>query len=274
MQKNSEIKSQSIADSPYDGFFLKKPGFPGAGKMQSQPHRDDYYMFGIITGGKAVIAVDFREITLVAGEALILTPGQVHFSLTASDDCSGWLMALAPEHLSGSELESIERYALSPAPIHLSAATQRQLGALLDILHERLDNSGVALPLAAAIRSIILTDLPSSGTGGAQRRVEITGQLKKLLDVNLRAEKQPAKYAEMLHISPSYLNEAVKNVTGVNVTALIRSRVILLAKRMLRHTSMTAQEIAYELGYDDYAYFSKLFKKEAGMSPSQFRLKP
>lgn len=102
------------------------------------------------------------------------------------------------------------------------------------------------------------------------RYMEIVLNLKKLLDQHLVEEKRPSKYASMMNISEVYLNEAVKAATGLSVGAYIRSRVLIQAKRFLVYTTMTAKEIAYSLGYDDYAYFSRMFRKYVGVSPSVY----
>ena len=54
---------------------------------------------------------------------------------------------------------------------------------------------------------------------------------------------------------------------------MIKNRIILEAKRLLAYTAMSSKEIAYELGYDDPAYFSRLFFIKTGDSPSGFRTK-
>lgn len=75
----------------------------------------------------------------------------------------------------------------------------------------------------------------------------------------------------MLNISEVYLNEAIRAMTGMNTGSFIRAQVVLNAKRLLVHTSRTVSEIAASLGYDDVSYFSRLFKREAGMTPTDFR---
>ena len=75
----------------------------------------------------------------------------------------------------------------------------------------------------------------------------------------------------MLNVSRVYLNEAVKAVTGVSAGEFIRSHAVLSAKRMLVHTDLDINQIAEELGYDDTSYFSRMFKKETGLTPSEFR---
>lgn len=80
-------------------------------------------------------------------------------------------------------------------------------------------------------------------------------------------------YAAALHISPVYLNEVVKNVTGESVGRYIRNEIVLRAKRMLVYTTRNIGEIACELGFDDYAYFTRLFTKQTGMNPTAYRKK-
>lgn len=136
---------------------------------------------------------------------------------------------------------------------------------------ERYDDADVSRALAAAVKSIVLSAMGTSGNSTSDRYKTITLRLRKLLDRHLTTEKSPAAYAVMLNISEVYLNEAVKESTGISVGSYIRNRVVVQAKRQLAYTAMSAKEIAYALGYDDYAYFSKLFKKSTGKSPAEFR---
>jgi AraC-like DNA-binding protein len=63
----------------------------------------------------------------------------------------------------------------------------------------------------------------------------------------------------------------VKAVTGKSVSTHIQLRVVLEAKRLLYHSGRSVKEIAGELGYDDYSYFTRLFTKVVGMTPIAFR---
>src|SRR5690606_30817838 len=95
----------------------------------------------------------------------------------------------------------------------------------------------------------------------------------RLLETQFTKMKRPADYALQLHISVSYLNECVRNVTGFSVSYHIQQRIVLEAKRELYHSDKSVKEIAALLGYDDYAYFSRLFTKIAGMPALAFRNK-
>lgn len=85
--------------------------------------------------------------------------------------------------------------------------------------------------------------------------------------------KSPAEYATVLNITPAYLNEVVKAVTGNPVSYWIHQEIILEAKRALFYTESTVKEIAHLIGFSDPAYFIRLFKKLTGASPLQFRQK-
>ena len=69
---------QKISDS---GIFVKRFDHFGKTPMKPYAHRDDYYMFGILTQGSAAIEIDFERIELKSGNILIVSPWQVHTNL-------------------------------------------------------------------------------------------------------------------------------------------------------------------------------------------------
>ena len=107
----------------------------------------------------------------------------------------------------------------------------------------------------------------------SRRHVEITLAFKELLSSEKQINREVSHYAESLHISSVYLNEVVKSVTGVSVSRYIQNELILQAKRMLAYTSLTIREISNHLGIDDYTYFTRLFTKAVGVSPTCYRKK-
>ncbi len=78
-------------------------------------------------------------------------------------------------------------------------------------------------------------------------------------------------FAEQLHLSPNYLSDLLKKETGRNGTDHIQLHVIDLAKNKLLGSSSAVSEIAYELGFEYPQYFSKMFKKNTGMTPAEYR---
>jgi AraC family transcriptional regulator, transcriptional activator of pobA len=77
--------------------------------------------------------------------------------------------------------------------------------------------------------------------------------------------------ADELHVSPRYLSDLLKQETGKTAIELIHIYLISEAKNLLKGADNTISEVAYSLGFENLPYFSRLFKKEVGMSPNQFR---
>ncbi|HVF96925.1 MAG TPA: AraC family transcriptional regulator [Flavisolibacter sp.] len=96
-------------------------------------------------------------------------------------------------------------------------------------------------------------------------------QFKMLLEEHFKENQTTAFYAERLHITPHHLNLVAKNVTGQTAGAIIRSRSVLEAKRLLTFTELTVSEVSAQLHYFDSSYFSKIFKAETGKTPAGFK---
>ena len=77
--------------------------------------------------------------------------------------------------------------------------------------------------------------------------------------------------AETLHVSPNYLSELLKVLTGQSTQQHIHDKLIEKAKEKLSTTSLSISEIAYELGFEHPQSFSKLFKSKINLSPLEFR---
>lgn len=95
--------------------------------------------------------------------------------------------------------------------------------------------------------------------------------LRTLVNRHFRDHRPAEFYASHLGVSPTHLNRIVKTATGQSTNSLIASRLIDQAKRDLVFTSFNIKQIAYDLGFNDPAYFSRFFTKETGSTPRQYR---
>lgn len=92
-----------------------------------------------------------------------------------------------------------------------------------------------------------------------------------LLENNFKKKKAVADYAKELFITPSHLNYIIKRTSGRPASYHIRQRIIREAKRQVQYTSASMKEIAYYLGFENMAHFSKFFKSTCGMNFTDFR---
>lgn len=106
---------------------------------------------------------------------------------------------------------------------------------------------------------------------GADAATSIVVRFRGLVEQHLLSHWRVQDYARDMHIRPSDLIEACKQVMGDTPSEVIRDRLLLEAKRMLTYGSSSASQIAYHLGFNDAAYFSRFFKRETKMSPIEFR---
>ena len=109
------------------------------------------------------------------------------------------------------------------------------------------------------------------GPGAVDLRHPILAKLRDLIEENYRTLHSPADYAKRLHLTPKTLGRIVREHLGTTPTDLIRNRILIHAKWQLLHTLKPVKEIARELGFSDELYFSRLFKKATGYSPTFFR---
>ena len=92
-----------------------------------------------------------------------------------------------------------------------------------------------------------------------------------LVEKEFFSKHSVSDYAEMMNITPKNLHKKIKMISDKTPNELIKNRLLLEAKRYLAHSELSSKEIAYKLGYEDEAYFTRFFNKYVGNTPIQFR---
>lgn len=100
---------------------------------------------------------------------------------------------------------------------------------------------------------------------------QVATKFRQLLAAHFTEQKDVAFYASRLHITPKYLSEVLLAQLGKPAKILIDEYIAMEAKSLLRQTSLSVQEIAYTLGYEDGSYFVKAFKKWEGLTPAAYK---
>jgi AraC family transcriptional regulator, transcriptional activator of pobA len=100
---------------------------------------------------------------------------------------------------------------------------------------------------------------------------ELVRRFKTLVRRHFTTKKLVAEYASDLCVTPNYLNRAVKKMTGLTASHHIQQCIIFEAKKRAVHLNVSMKEIAYHLGFDNLAHFSKFFKNNSGMNFTNFK---
>jgi len=223
--------------------------------------------------------IDFEKQQITSPAIFYQSPNQVHRALKITN-IELYILIIDTENIANDYYKLLSQLApVKPLPVSDTELTLiRQAFALSADLYGRT-NDPIYFPMLkdscnTIIALFISQYLKATKPADKFSRFEIIEKaFTVLLEDNFAAIKRPSGYAEKLNISVAYLNECIKQVTGLSASHQIQQRVILEAKRMLYHSSNSVKEIATLLGYEDYAYFSRMFAKSTGMTAISFRNK-
>jgi len=245
----------------------------------TQSHRDEGHTFHIVLKGSVHIEIDFKMHEVTAPSVVYMHPNQVHRILDFKDItvCS---LSITNENLTAGYLKLLEEITpIEPLLLNDDDFSLISEATAITLKYSKKTNDRLYHPilkdLANALVALTISQyLEQSGVKGKISRPDaIYNAFRKALESGFMTIKGPTKYATSLNISTAYLNECVKGITGNSVTHHIQQRIILEAKRLLYHSDKSVKEIAYELGYEDYPYFSRLFSNVTGMTALDFRSK-
>ncbi|MBF9221284.1 helix-turn-helix domain-containing protein [Hymenobacter ruricola] len=167
--------------------------------------------------------------------------------------------------------------AAEDAPLPISGPDANSLVFLVNALKQELNAPG--LRKEALVRTYLKAFLlhclrlreeqapmPPPGAAGS-----LFLRFRSMLEERYTVLKTVAEYANLLHVSANHLSETIKKETGRTAGGHIRYRIVAEAQRLADCSGLTLKEIAYQLGYDDVAHFSRLFKRCVGVNFSQYK---
>lgn len=134
--------------------------------------------------------------------------------------------------------------------------------------HELAAQGWLEVILANVLR--LAQQQPTSDASTGRKR-QLVARFGELVERRFRSNQSVADYATLLNVSESRLRTACLSLAGQSPVQLIHARLMLEAKRQLHYTGNAVSDIAYHLGFDDPAYFTRFFTRRAGISPRAFR---
>jgi transcriptional regulator GlxA family with amidase domain len=93
----------------------------------------------------------------------------------------------------------------------------------------------------------------------------------KILEENYKRPEGVQFYADKLNMSVRNLNIICQSIFNKSVSEIVETRKLIEARQLLIDTDMSVSEIGYELGYNEKAYFTRIFHKKTGLTPTDFR---
>jgi AraC-like DNA-binding protein len=247
------------------------------------PHRHNYFAIIWVKKGTGVHFVDVDKYDIGDNTVYCLTPGQIHL-MKPDEGAEGYVISFTAEFLSLNEdnfnllFNTGLFYTFSQSPV--IKVSEEMAEDMVEIVEKMIKEYANFFLLRAEILrgflKIFLIYLTRQFDGadhrGQQpRNVELLKQFLALLEKQYASKKMVTDYADQLAVTPNYLNEVVKKVSGFPASHHIQQRIVLEAKRQAAWSDISMKEIAYHLGFDDVAHFSKFFKNVSGASFTDFR---
>ncbi len=245
----------------------------------AMPHRDDHYMFILQQKGRSSWTIDFKQWPLEQVAVCFVAPGQVHQCLL-NEHAKCWMLFIEPKLIPMEYRTTIDSFMYNRQVIELKI--DHPVFALAEILYDFMQQgekvfyqSILHAHINALIGQLTAAFVPQSQLyqSRSSHKYQLVTMFKSLIRQQFKEIKQVKYYAEQLHITPLYLNEVSKEITGFIASYWIQNEVLLEAQRLLFYTNMDIKEIAFSLGYEDHTYFSRFFKKNLGCTAGQFRQK-
>ncbi|SEW52922.1 helix-turn-helix domain-containing protein [Chitinophaga arvensicola] len=246
---------------------------------QLQPRKLTSYFIVLIESGSITYNIDLQDFHLTDGHLLFAMPNQILIPPEKKDDLKYFkllfdenTLALLPQQFS---------FLVNPlnnqAIVLDSAAKERVikvLGILNQIIHA--DNYDIDTEVILAYLNTLLSELNSAYFRNKEPLNILNVNLSKFIEFKLVVEthltEQPSinEIAEKLALSTNSLYRIVKEYSGSSPKDYFINRLMAEAQRKLRYSNTSIKELAYELGFNDPDYFSRLFKKSTGKSASDF----
>lgn len=248
---------------------------------KSAHRRDDHFLFIFQRKGCSKICVDFKKIELDGTVVLCVFPGQVHYTTAVEQNTEAWLITLDTRFVNDDYRAIFEKYYFQYEAIAIGHIESSLLNDCIELILSSKENKEQLNMIPKVTASLIdgcvgmfasVYKQQEENESVLSRKHIITQQFKHLLLLNYKTHKSTSDYASMLNITPAYLNEVLKQITGLSVSFWIQQMILTEAKRLLYATDNTVKEIAYHLGFDDQAYFTRYFSNAEGQAPLQFRL--
>ena len=256
-------------------------------------HRLDFYLVFLVTGGEGIHTFGLRDYYIRRNMLCFAGPDMMTSWRSGDEEQLGFLCAFSHEFFNlGQEnkfyLHEIPFFQIDgPSVLHLTDEQVSYHRSIFELMineykNRNSDSEQILRSLLHALLEKAFSqyhlrechaeypDLP-----GLRLLKSFTSlymeDFKPLTEGNEIQLKKISDYADRLGVSQGHLNEILKEVTGKSAGQLIKTQLIKHATMYLKNTTSNVSEVAYLLGYEDPAYFSRFYKKQTGIAPSDLK---
>lgn len=244
-------------------------------------HSHNFYLLVLFTKGSGFHTIDFYTFEIQPGCLYVLKPGQVH-SWQLSEDIEGYIAFYSQEiynvYFGTKQIDEYSFYrSITNSPeMVLSESETLEISTYFNlVLEENRKSEFKKIDKLLNLLDIIHIELARIYESMQNHSIHPYNlkikELEVIVNQHFKTEKSPSFYADKMNMSLKHLNRICKNVLDITLTDFIYNKIILESKRLLATNSMTISEVANEIGFENYSYFTKVFKKYTNVTPQGFK---
>lgn len=245
-----------------------------------EPHQHNFEELIIGIDGQLEHFIDFKTAILDTPLISFVTKGKVHRAIPKIKEgkCEMWVLRFKSEFIPEITFQLYANYH-DHATLKIPSITSfGRLVAICEIISGEMEKENPDLSVIRHLLSALFIMIESERNkilpgenGFATTQNTTLENFLKILEENYHRPVGVDFYAEKLFMSARNLNLICKNILQQTVTEIIETRKLIEAKNQLAHSDKNISEIGFDLGYNEKAYFTNVFKKRTGQTPSEFR---
>lgn len=264
-------------------FRIYKFGVDDAAREAAEPadpHVHEFEELLIGLEGQIEHYIDFRTETVDAPYVSFITEGKTHQIKHLAKDgrCDIWVILFKKDFIAETAFQlysSFHDNANMYLKLHGSVMRLDTLCSMMFDEYSREDADGAVVKhLLTTLICMIESDkrsISKGPEGNINLQNKIFRDFLQILEKHFREPRSVEYYAEKLFMSSCNLNMICQRVMHQSVSEIVETRKLLEAKNLLVTTDKSIADIGYVLGFNEKTYFTHVFKKKAGLSPSTFR---
>lgn len=267
-------------NQPFQIFPLTEADVPKIAATPNEPHHHDFEELIIGIAGKLEHFIDFKSTEIHAPFVSFVTRGKVHRVQPGLENgaCQMWVLRFKSEFIAETTFQLYAQYHDHANLVLQPDTCFNRLVKICEMIADEMQQSPADLAVVRHLLSALFTMIESE-----RRKVEPSEaamlstqnttfkNFLAILEENFRRPEGVEFYAEKLFMSPRNLNLICNQIMQKSVSELIETRKLIEAKNLLTTTDRTVAEIGFDLGYNEKAYFTAVFKKKSGQTPTEFR---
>lgn len=248
--------------------------------MPDEPHIHDFEELIVGIQGELDHFIDFRANTLHAPLVSFIAKGKAHRIVTKlqNGNFDMWVLRFKSEFIAETIFQLYHSFHDNANQVLQTGTCFNRLSSVCEIIDLEMKNAAPDLSIVRHLLSALFIMIESerkklseNESSNISRQNETFVNFLKILEENFRRPLGVEFYAEKLFMSSRNLNQICQKIMNQSVSEIIETRKLTEAKNLLATTGKSISEIGFELGYNEKSYFSNVFKKKSGLTPSEFR---